>query len=71
MMHFARVNPPVFLCKESVSDPSIGHLLALTAGKLDTDAEKVTMLASFSDAVSSDSDGAIGEYDTITTSVDN
>ncbi|AFY82837.1 hypothetical protein Oscil6304_3262 [Oscillatoria acuminata PCC 6304] len=70
-MHFAWVNPPVFLCKESVSDPSIGQLLALIAGKLDTDAEKVALCASLSESVSSDSDGSIGEYDTITTSVEN
>jgi hypothetical protein len=71
LMHGARVNPPVFRCKESVSDPSIDHLVALIAGKLDTDAEKVSMLASLSEAVSSDSDGSIKEYDTITTSVEN
>lgn len=70
-MHFARVNPPVFLWKESGSDPSIGHLLAMITGKLDTDAEKVAMLASLGESVSSDSDGSIGEYDTITTSVEN
>lgn len=70
-MHFAQINPPVFLFKESVSDPSIGPLLALIAGKLVTDAEKVAMIASLSESVSSDSDGSIGEYDTITTSVEN
>lgn len=71
MMHFARVNPAVFRCRESVSDPSIGPMLARIAGKLHADAEKVTMIASRSESVSSDSDGLIGEYDTITTSVEN
>lgn len=70
-MHFAWVNPPVFLGKESVSDPSIRQLLAQIAWKLDADAEKVARYASLCESGSSDSDGSIGEYDTITTSVEN